>query len=1000
MPLKEDVPVKPLTLCLFILLLVVAAPAINAQVSATAEISGTVRDGGGLVLPAVSIKLESVSTGLSRTATTNEDGFYQIVGLAPGTYRLTAERSGFKTIAQSNVELIVSQRAAVDLTLEVGEVREVVEVAAGETQLVESNKVEQSQVIGRREVESLPINGRQFIDFALLTPNISIGRSNVGISNAPQLEAQAVKISVGGLREVYSNNILIDGASARTIYTGIQRLTPSQEATSEFRVLIGTYPAEFGVSSGAVVNIVTKSGGNQFRGSVFEYFRNDALDARNSLSAPGFDVLSQNQFGFTIGGPIKQNKVFFFGNYEGQRRNESPIYSSFILNFIGPINRTRAFYGLPPESLDVIRVSNYDRGLFKTNWVNANSTYELKYELLDQRNKNQSPMTEGFGVPSTFRNTDIRDHSLVFSNIRTLSSKTVNEFLVQFASRNYDNARLNNEPSLAVSNLVFVGGTFPVPEFYSERKIQLADKLTYSTGNHTIKLGADYMHARDKTIYAGFNPAFATFTLDSFLGNAPFNSPVPVFIAFDIPTRLLGQTLPRLTNNLFPSQEFEDAATVRPNFNNFDAFVQDDYRVSSNLTLNLGLRYSFESRPLNIADNDLNNFQPRFGFAYGFNNKTVLRGGFGIYTAPMHWTDVLGIITPSGNGSGLSPVPGFNFSQTTVQNNLQGLFGPALAGPALANLLRNGTYPNFNAPGVLQFAFIQTLRDMPNPYSQQANLQFERQLGKDWSINAGWTFIHGLKNPAIREINVRPIGTLPDGRTRYALRDPRFFNFRVLEPSQSSVYHAGNLVIKKRLSHNVSLTSNYTWSKTIDSVSPSISSAQVPQDSLNTRQDRALSSMHVGHRLVFNATFDGPRQYAVTRDFRLALITTFESPRYYTLFAGLDATGDGEASPDRVGNVGRNTLRGDDYSAVDLRLSRTIRINEKYKFELSGDVFNLFNTVNVIDIGTLYGAGTLLPGQTMPQTWLDRVAAPNPTFLTPRAIANPRQIQLAIKLIF
>lgn len=991
---------KFLTLTLFTLLLVIGVSRVNAQGSATAEITGTLRDSGGSVLPNVSIKLENISTGLERTTTTDDEGFYQIIGLTPGIYRLTAERSGFKTVVQSGFELIVSQKAVADLSMEVGEVKEIVEVTAGDTQLVESSKVEQSQVIGRREVEGLPINGRQFIDFALLTPNISIGRSNVGISNAPQLEAQAVKISVGGLREVYSNNILIDGASARTIYTGIQRLTPSQEATSEFRVLIGTYPAEFGSSSGAIVNIVTKSGGNEFHGSVFEYFRNDALDARNVLSAPGFDVLSQNQFGFTLGGPIKRDKIFFFGNYEGQRRNESPIYSSFIRDFIGPINRTRAYYGLAPETLNVVRVSDYDRLLYKTNWVGAKASYDLKYEFLDQRNKNQSPMTEGFGVPSTFRNTDIRDHSLVFNNIRTLSSRTINEFVFQLADRRYDNARLNNEPSLAVSNLVFVGGTFPVPEFYSERKIQFADKLSHTRGNHTLKFGADISHARDKVIYAGFNPAFATFTLDSFLGNAPFNAPVPVFIAFDIPTPLVGRPLPRIpAGGLFPSQEFEDAATVRPNFTNFDSFIQDEYRVNKKLTLNLGLRYTIETRPLDIADNDFNNFQPRFGFAYAFDDKTVARGGFGIYTAPMHWTDVLGIITPSGNSRGISPVPGFEFSQTQVQNNLQGLFGPALAGPALLNLLRTGEYPSFNA-GVLQFAFIQTLRDMPNPYSKQTNLQIERQFWKDWSINAGWTYIHGLKNPAIREINVRPIGTLPDGRTRYTLRDPRFFNFRVLEPSQSSIYHAANFVLRKRLANNFSLTSNYTWSKTIDSVSPSISSAQVPQDSLNTRLDRALSSMHVAHRLVLNAAFDGPRRYALTRDFKLALITSLESPRYYTIFAGLDATGDGESSPDRVDSMGRNTLKGDDFSSVDVRVSRVINLKEKYKIELIADVFNLLNTVNVTDIGTLYGAGTLLPGQSMPQTWKDRIAAPNPTFLTPRAVAPPRQIQFAVKFTF
>src|ERR1700719_975479 len=291
-----------------------------------AQLNGSVRDEGGGTIAKAAVTLHEVDTNLVYTTTTNESGFYTLPNVPPGRYELKISFDGFSNYTQTGFVLTVSQNATLDVVLKVASKGEQV-VVTTEAQAIEPTKTEISQVIDTKQIESLPISGRLFTDFALLSPGVSIGHTS---SQSPFTDPTVTRISFGGQRDL-NNAVTVDGADNIMIANGSQRATPSQEAVSEFRVVNEGFGAEYGRALGGIVNIVTKSGTNQLHGSIYDYLQNNATDARSLLQvAPLADTLRQNQFGVTLGGPIKKDKTFFFLNYEGQRRGQSPTYPPLL----------------------------------------------------------------------------------------------------------------------------------------------------------------------------------------------------------------------------------------------------------------------------------------------------------------------------------------------------------------------------------------------------------------------------------------------------------------------------------------------------------------------------------------------------------------------------------------------------------------------------------------------------------------------------------------------
>ena len=333
------------TMVIFALLFAGVYPAF-AQVGATgATLIGTVKDASGGAVVKATVTLRDTGTNRAYTATTNESGLYILASVPPGTYDLTAEASGFSKFTETGIVLTVGQTANADVSLKVASGEQNV-VVTTETPVIETTKTEISQVVQPQQIQSLPISGRLFTDFALLTPGVATSRTSLGTTFT---DFETTQISFGGMRS-FSNEIMVDGADFVSMHTGVQRVTPPQESVQEFRVVNNSFGSEYGRAAGGIVNIVTKGGTNNLHGSVYEYFQNSATDARGLLQpAPLPHELRQNSFGGTLGGPIQKDKTFFFVNYEGKRRAESPTYPPDLVNNLQLIDDAKAVMGLAPE---------------------------------------------------------------------------------------------------------------------------------------------------------------------------------------------------------------------------------------------------------------------------------------------------------------------------------------------------------------------------------------------------------------------------------------------------------------------------------------------------------------------------------------------------------------------------------------------------------------------------------------------------------------------------
>jgi hypothetical protein len=1005
----------------------------------TASLQGQVSDNTGAVLTKATITATNTETGLSRSATSDDTGEYKIASLPVGNYKVEAKAGTFQPQSRT-IALSIGESAALDFSLVPGQVEQHVSVTA-EATLIEPTRTSTDTVIEQAQIKNLPVNGRQFIDFALLAPGVTIGDTTSGSTDV--IIEPVTKLSFAG-QNIHYNFIAIDGADNISTASGVQKTTPSTDAVREFRVVNNTYSVEAGRAVGGIVNIITKSGTNDLHGSLYEYLRNDAVDARSELAAPGLNKLQQNQFGFTLGGPIKKNRTFFFGNYEGQRRNENPYYNSVILSNLTLINQFKTNFGLPTEKLNVNRKSDYDNFLVKLDHSFTDRQYMfLRYFFNDGRLTNVSPLNDGFDLPSGFKDNNLRDQSLVGSLTSTFSSRLVNELRLQYGHRTFDFPTVTTQPHLEVLNTFTAGVNRGNPDFYQESRTEFADNVTWQHGKQTIAFGGDFSHVNTLESFPLFYPFEADFGC-LLATQCPFSleagaPQVLFFERFAAPNF----TEPTFNTSVFQGQRISNAvrhqAEGETPHNYGGLYVQDTWQVKNNLTLNAGLRYQFETFPANVLDGPKAEFDPRAGFAYHFGGKynTVLRGGAGIFHGiiPM---PLLACQAPSCGGT-TGTFPG-----RTSENALNAatrLFAfasaPNITQIALASML-SGTYPDA-APlgfcpggtvagcGFFGDAVIARFdKDHKAPYGIQTSLGLELQPTKDSVLDISFLRSKGVHLGSFFNVNQPdPSGQAAvhtsggqTGTKNTFFAAPGVPGARSAAPGFPTLYAVyfeaasrwnsswnGLLVnFNKRMSHHFSTGMSYTWSKGIDD-GPNPSFVLIPQDSANFKAERALSSDSVGQRFVLNATLAGPtKKNILVNNFQLSTIVTLESPNYFTKFAGFDANGDIFGNNDRVGIEPRNTFKGDTYQSVDMRIARTFKATERLNVEAMAEAFNLLNTVNVRFFNTVYGAADFCnfnsgaQGCSPTQKFLE--GSPNPNYGTPRALYNPRQIQFALRLTF
>ena len=1121
---------RPMLLAVLVIALLFACTSPAFSQITVAQLNGSVHDESGGSVKNATLTLRDTATNAVYRTTSNDSGLYVIPNLPPDTYELTVAFPGFATTVNRGIMLTVGQTATVDVALTVATQNEQV-VVTTEVPPIEPTKTEISQVIDTQQIQDLPISGRQFTDFALLTAGVATGRTSL---QSTITEFETTRISFAGQRDL-SNLVTVDGADNINTATGSQRSTPPQESVQEFRVVNNAFGAEYGRALGGIVNIVTKSGGNELHASIYDYLQNNATDARSLLQpAPDQYVLRQNQFGGTLGGPIKKDKIFFFTNYEGQRRGESPTYPAALYQNIGLVDSAKAALGIAPEGCttalatcnlsplqylnSVLKTNDNDYGIAKIDYqLNPNNHLSIRYNIEDGRDLNQLVGNTldggGIGGPSSGHDLFLRDQSLVGDVATTVKPDLVNSFLVQYGRRHYNFPGVTGQPNLDIPNTLLFGHNFGVFDAVYESRFQITDSISWVKGNHVAKFGVDYNHINNFIIWPGFTPMrivlpglnclvdFANFVNPlAGIASNPADGPCPTASAPFFPTQpgapfgpnnndqplngvpiifwgapvgtvqpdANGQLptpppIPTNWNNAYlPSETGNFSETLSHAYYGF--YAQDQWRIKPSLTLNYGLRYDFESGLSKQINPHYNGVQPRIGLAWSPNNKTVVRAGFGLFDDRYNLSFLFitqpqrPVIIPGETLPGVRQ--GANTATWVLNQFTPGPLG--FPSTAAATLITTGQVPaqfiTGQCPPSCTAGAGLVQHDSKIPYSEQANLEIDREIAKGLTVSAGYLWVSAHHLVRAENLNVCPpfgaaAGTTvpsvspgipnctppppppanwPAGKAYFGAPGTTggaaFNNAGLLyytDNSGNSNYNGLTLQLTERFNKIFTLNANYTWSHTFDD-GTFTTFVSTPQDLYDRPLEYANSNQDVRQRFVTNFSLEGPKD-SFLRNFTFSNIVTLQTPRPFTLFVGFDANGDTNPVTDRVGNAPRNSYYGDDLYSWDLRVARYFQFRERYRLDLSVDAFNVLNRANVDEVTSVYGAAVFcgpVPGRYNDAATLATQAAanafdagsgpptcpsvlpvpsppvPSASFGSPRTVLNPRRFQFGAKISF
>ena len=1032
------------------------------------SIRGTLSDKSTALVSNAGIRLVQTETNESRIARTGDQGEFTVSALPPGPYRIEVEQTGYKKLSRV-IMLQVNQDLRVDLVLEVGQLSEEIIVTAPATQLRKDSSAI-GTVVENRQITGLPLDGRNFLELTLLVP---------GAAPAAQGSASSVRgdvaLSVNGARED-SNSFLLDGVYNIDPKLNTAGVTPPIDAIREFEMLTSTYDASFGRNVGAQVNVVLKSGSNSLHGAAYEFFRNGALDARNFFAPAGEDApkYQRNQFGFALGGPIVKNRTFFFVDYEGTRVREGitrvtnvptlaertgdfsqslfpapinpftqqPFDGNKIPDFfISPIGRAiAALYPAPNRnepfanfvSSPVLRGNNdhfdarIDHSIGRSSELAARYSFSDR-ELFEPFTGSSFPNVPGFGdsVPRRGQNFMIAE-THVFSprlvNEARFAFSRVSAAVIQEGAGTSINERvglpeLSQNPRdfglsfITISGFSPLGHEFNNPQQSSTNMFQVLDGASYVRGRHLLKFGFEFRAVQQNAFRDVQSRGFLT-----------FSSQVPI-TGNALADLLLG--LPAVTGGA----RLDNAQHLRTESYGF--YVNDSFRIRPNLTISAGVRYEYNSPPVDVFDRanlydpatgsltpvgtnglprsgydaDKNNWAPRIGLAWtlGPNGNTVLRGGYGVYY----------------DQSSLAPSEGLYFNAPFFDFNL------FFSIPGLP-LTLNDPFPS-NFPVPLPKSAFAFQRDLRTPYLQHWNVSFQQALGETRVIEIAYVGSKGTKLITARDINQpRPSPLSPNLRP-----NPQFDDITFEESSANSNYNSLQVRFQQRLDFGLSLLSSYTWSKSIDNASSFFSSAgdpNFPQDSFNTRGERGRSNFDVRHRLTMSYGYDLPfgkgRTFlagdgifpTILTGWQTFGIVTLQSGRPFTvaLLSDIDRSNTGRSTlgfgandrPNVVGNAelsdptpdlwfntsafafpafgsfgdaGRNILDGPGFANFNASLMKTTKLVEGLDLQFRAEAFNLFNR----------------PNFNLPDNFLG-----SPTFGRILSAGSPRHIQFGLKLLF
>ncbi len=993
------------------------SPALLAQSRVTgADLRGAVRDESAAPMAGATVTVTSAETNSARTARTDAGGRYFVGALPPGTYRIAVELAGFATAARDAVAIHLGQDLQLDFTLVLAGRAETVTVT-GEAELIDSHRTTVATVVGQQQIEGLPINGRNFMSFSVITPGVNL-------DTTPQQGASATSgLSFAGQR-ARSNNIMVDGLDNNDPVVGSVRATFSQEAVSEFQVLTNSYSAEFGKASGGVVNIVTKSGTNDVHGNAFAFVRDDALNAKDHFEK--FDVFGQpidhekapykqRQYGATLGGPLRRDKTFFFLSFE---RLEIDANSFVTISDADAAILNRAGFPVTPganpyqfdDTLVLGKVNHY--------W-SPDHNLVLRSNYSHRKNESIEPFG---GLVARSRGAEqLRtDYGLSLAETDILSARWVHELRLQWAHEKQDIDSLDPNcggpctgvdqggPTLEVAGVASVGRQRFTPQPRTNDRIQVTDNLTFATAKHSAKVGFDvnWIDSKRTSLPLHLGGRYLFRPLPAIPGLLPQPISAIQAVALGIPAAYI--------------QGYVDPGQLGGPYRNWDVsfFVQDDWRLSRKLVVKPGLRYQRQFWPdyqYTVSDvggrsysyafpGDSNNFAPRIAVAF----DPTGRGRTSLHAAWGRFFDneivSIGSITDEvrGGPEGVRTLVA-RFPSPVV---LAGWRAPGHKLPeSTALALLGGSYPSL---------VLSPDPGLETPYADQAAVGLEQALGQEFALSANFVWVHGQHQ--VGTVDYNPVvPSLGAGRRPNDVGGRAGTSASVLQYTDfgETWYKGLTVALSKRMGHRSQFLLSYTLGKAEDN-STDFQSAFIPQDNGRGRDPNDPTGVPVGfnsalergpavndqkHRLVFSGLLDLP--WSV----RLSTIVTAASGRPFTALAGADLNGDGDGGaipgPDRArrnpadasSSVGRNSERLPSTFTVDLRLSKRFKIGGKGSLDLIAEAFNLFDRVNYSDVNNLFGTGAF-PDQ--PQ----KDAQGRVTYGTLTAAQAPRQIQLAVKVGF
>ncbi|MFZ0751449.1 MAG: TonB-dependent receptor, partial [Pyrinomonadaceae bacterium] len=870
---------------LSLVLLLVFAGSLTAQSQQTvtsATLSGRAEDSSGAVIQGASVTIRNVETNATQTMVSDGEGRFRFPYLNVGRHEIVLEKSGFASLTRQ-LTLTVGQALDLQLKLTVANVAENVNVPA-DLPLVETMRTQLAETLLPREIDSLPLNGRNYLDLAALTPGVT--RSNP-VANQRFPETSAVPgtgLSITGQRFI-NNGFVVDGLSANDDAADLPGTFYSQEVVREFEVITSGGIAEFGRASGGFVSIVTQSGTNQFRGRLYGFFRNQRFDARNPL-APAKDPLTQGQYGASLGGPMARNRSFFFSNFEQTRLHNASVITISPAN-VAAINRKLDALGFngPGVSTGVVptgyKSSNFllrvDHQLTGSNQMTA------RYSLYDIGSPNARSVG---GLNAVSRGTALKnlDQTIAVSDVATLSSRTINEARFQY-TRSRLSAPVNDlaGPAVNISGVANFGTATFSPTERDLDTYELVDNLTTQHGSHSLKFGANYLHNKVNITFPGAIQGVYTFSsLANFLANR--------YTTFQ---QAFGAT-----------QQFQSNP-------NFGVFVQDEWRAHRSLTINAGLRYDAQFLPHPITT-DANNFSPRLGLAYApGDRRTVVRASFGIYfdRLPLRAT------------SNALQRDGSKYKVAVLS------FGQAGA-PVFPNALAA-------FPSDLLISITTVDPNIKSSYNQQAGVQIERELSPSTSFSVGYQRTRGIHLILSRNVNV-PQFPASSGVPNLGRPDPRFANVSRFESSGESSYRGLTVALNRRFEKWFGFRLAYTLSKGVDNAGNAF--FFTPQDNFNLRDERGPSDNDQRHRLALSGTFEVPKGDSDStarrtfQGFQLSYIFSYGSALPFNIVTGTDRNFDTNTN-DRPVGVARNSGKGFDFASLDIRLSRRFQLREKLSLE-------------------------------------------------------------------